>query len=105
MSHRTEEPEDQRDQTDPDVTRAQDSPGDDAAREEMGDGPYEVDDAESAGTADPTAKFREEQPSQEEIDQIERERAERLAPENRPPNAEVDNTQRTFDPTKGDFID
>lgn len=66
---------------------------------------YVVEDAEAAGTADPTAKFREEQPSEEEIEQIERERAERLDPENRPPNAEVDNTQRTFDPAKGDFID
>lgn len=103
MSHRIEEPEDQRD-----GAGGGDATGDsagDAGREEMGDGPYEVDDAESAGTADPTAKFREEQPSQEEIEQIEHDRAERLAPENRPPNSEVDNTQRTFDPTKGDFID
>jgi hypothetical protein len=66
---------------------------------------YEVEDTESAGTADPTAKFREDQPSPDEIEQIEEERAERLDPANRPPNAEVDNTQRTFDPAKGDFID
>ena len=35
--------------------------------------------------------------SQEEIDQIEAERKERLDPENRPDNAEVDNTERTFE--------
>ena len=66
---------------------------------------YAVEDDEAGGTADPTAKFREDTPSPDEIEQIERERAERLDPANRPPNAEVDNTQRTFDPAKGDFID
>ena len=46
----------------------------------------------SAGTADPTEKFREDKPSEEEIREIEEERERRLAPENRPENAEVDNT-------------
>jgi hypothetical protein len=35
--------------------------------------------------------------SPEEIEQIEAERRERLDPANRPENAEVDNTQRTFE--------
>lgn len=35
--------------------------------------------------------------SPEEIQQIEAERKERLDPDNRPTNAEVDNTERTFE--------
>ena len=38
-----------------------------------------------------------EKPPPEEIEEIETERAERLDPDNRPDNAEVDNTQRTFE--------
>jgi hypothetical protein len=41
----------------------------------------------------------------ETIEEIERERAERLDPENRPDDAEVDNTQRTFDSGAGKFTD
>jgi hypothetical protein len=41
----------------------------------------------------------------EESDQVEQEREERLDPDNRPDEAEVDNTQRTFDETKGLFTD
>ena len=41
--------------------------------------------------------------SEEDVEQIEREREERLAPENRPINSEVDNTQRDFDPETGEF--
>lgn len=36
---------------------------------------------------------------------VERERRERLDPENRPDRAEVDNTDREFDETKGMFTD
>jgi hypothetical protein len=51
------------------------------------------DDAEgTAGSADPAAAFRDIQPSEEEAAEIEAERERRLAPENRPANAEVDNT-------------
>ncbi len=51
------------------------------------------DDAEgAAGTADPTEAFRENPPSDEEAKEIEEERKRRLAPENRPENAEVDNS-------------
>ena len=38
-----------------------------------------------------------EKPSEEEVQKIEAEREERLDPDNRPDNAEVDNTQRTFE--------
>lgn len=41
--------------------------------------------------------------SDEAAEQIERERAERLDPENRPTNAEVDNTQRKFDTESEEF--
>jgi hypothetical protein len=43
--------------------------------------------------------------SQEEIDEIEAERERRLDPDNRPENAEVDNTERDFDTTTGQFTD
>ena len=46
----------------------------------------------SSGSADPAAKFRDIEVSEEEQQQIEEERQERLDPENRPDNAEVDNT-------------
>ena len=42
---------------------------------------------------------------QSEIDAIEQERQERLDPENRPANVEVDNTDRTFDEEAGRFTD
>ena len=38
-------------------------------------------------------------------EEIEAERQQRLDPENRPENAEVDNTQRTFDHERGQFTD
>ena len=47
---------------------------------------------EGQGTADPAEKFREIKPSEEEIAEIEEERKRRLDPDNRPDNAEVDNT-------------
>lgn len=46
-----------------------------------------------------------ERPSDEEIERIEEERKENLAPENRPPNTEVDNTQRDFDTEAGMYTD
>ena len=46
----------------------------------------------SAGSSDPAAAFREIEPSEEEVAEIEAERERRLAPENRPANAEIDNT-------------
>lgn len=39
----------------------------------------------------------------EEAQQLEKEREERLDPENRPTNAIVDNTQRKFDVEAGDY--
>ena len=43
--------------------------------------------------------------SQEQIQEIEAEREERLDPDNRPDNAEVDNTDRDFDTSTGQFTD
>jgi hypothetical protein len=42
---------------------------------------------------------------EETIESIEAERQERLDPENRPDNAEVDNSERTFDADAGKFTD
>lgn len=39
------------------------------------------------------------------VDQLQQERQERLDPENRPENSEVDNTPRDFDVEKGMFAD
>ncbi len=44
-------------------------------------------------------------PSEEEREQIEADREERLAQENRPEGAEVDNSEREFDPETGMFTD
>jgi hypothetical protein len=59
----------------------------------------EQDSHEPAGLPD-----RSEVPEQE-IEEIESERNERLDPDNRPDNAEVDNTDRDFDTTRGQFTD
>ena len=47
----------------------------------------------------------DEVPPDDEIADIEKERERRLDPENRPENAEVDNTDRTFNAKEGDFED
>ena len=49
-------------------------------------------DGEQGGTADPSERFREIEVSDEERAEIEEERERRLHPDNRPSNAEVDNT-------------
>lgn len=54
-------------------------------------------DGSSEGTADPGKFFRENPPSEEEVREIEAERERRLAPENRPEGAEVDNTEHLAD--------
>ena len=41
----------------------------------------------------------------DELEEIEEERKQRLDPDNRPDNAEVDNTDRDFDTTNGQFTD
>jgi hypothetical protein len=43
--------------------------------------------------------------SEQDKEQIEKERQERLDPDNRPDNAEVDNSDRDFDPRTGEFED
>ncbi len=43
-------------------------------------------------SSDPSKRFRENPPDDDEVKEIEEERARRLAPENRPDGAEVDNT-------------
>lgn len=57
----------------------------------------------SVGTSDPSEKFRENPPSDDEVKEIEEERKRRLDPDHRPDNVEVDNTGRTF--KDGGFVD
>ncbi|QZY29941.1 hypothetical protein [Nocardioides coralli] len=66
-----------------------------------------ADDVDREATADhaPGSLPDPEDVDQEEIDEIEEEREERLAPDNRPDGAEVDNTQRDFDTEVGMFTD
>jgi hypothetical protein len=59
----------------------------------------------SAGRSDPSEPFRENPPSDEEVEDIKAERERRLDPANRPDNVEVDNTGRTFDAEQGEFVD
>lgn len=70
------------------------SGGDDPAAEEG-----------SAGTSDPSKRFRENPPDEDEQKEIEEERERRLDPENRPEGSEVDNTPRTFDDEEWKFED
>jgi hypothetical protein len=73
--------------------------GEHAAEDSAEEGDEEPEpDEDSGGTPQPGAD-----PADEE--QIEEERQERLDPDNRPDNVEVDNTDRDFDPEKGMFTD
>ena len=63
------------------------------------------DSADTDTKQDTTSTESGEELSQEQIDEIEAERKERLDPDNRPQNAEVDNTDRDFDTTTGQFTD
>ena len=54
---------------------------------------------EPAGLPDP------EEVSDEEKQELEQERQDRLDPDNRPESTEVDNTDRDFDPEAGMFTD
>ena len=62
-------------------------------------------DTRPGDTSTDTSSDAAEELSQEQIDEIEAEREERLDPDNRPENAEVDNTDRDFDTTTGQFTD
>jgi hypothetical protein len=63
------------------------------------------DDTASGGASMTGALPDADDMSQEELDAIEAERKERTSPENRPEGAEVDNTDREFDPVQGQFTD
>lgn len=60
-----------------------------------------ADERESGTAGLPT----EDDVPQETVEEIERDRAERLDPANRPEDTEVDNTGRTFDSGAGKFTD
>ncbi len=57
-------------------------------------------DEQSAGSADPSQRFREEDVPEDEQQEIEEERERRLAEENRPEGATVDNTDGMPDVVK-----
>jgi hypothetical protein len=59
-----------------------------------------LDDAGGRDLRDP-----EERPPDDEVEEIEAERRQRLDAAHRPRNAEVDNTHREFDPAVGMFTD
>ena len=63
----------------------------------------EPDPEEPGSTSGLTTTSEQPDLSEEEKQQLEEERQERLDPENRPVNAEVDNTGRKFDVEKGEF--
>ncbi|GAA0987602.1 hypothetical protein ENKNEFLB_01221 [Nocardioides aquaticus] len=72
-----------------------------AMSEETGtDQSQETEEAEEAEETGAQAEV-----SEPDAEEIEAERQERLDPENRPRNAEVDNTQRDFDEENGEFLD
>ncbi|WP_205473312.1 hypothetical protein [Nocardioides sp. SYSU D00038] len=72
----------------------------DEEREEPGE--REIDRAGAAGAVSEQFAVK---PTREEAEAVERDRAERLDPDNRPDNVEVDNTGRTFDAERGMFTD
>ena len=78
---------------------ASDSDSDSESDRDGADGSESSGRGKSSGLPDP------EEISQEELDEIEAERERRLAPENRPETAVVDNTQREFDLERGEFVD
>lgn len=71
---------------------------DDGVSEESGQIEVDVDSRVDEGYS-----AEDNEVSDEEAEQLEKEREERLDPENRPTNAEIDNTQRGFDAETGEF--
>ena len=70
--------------------------------------PATDDDTEPSGSGDgerEAGATKQPGADPEEKEEIEEERQRRLDPENRPDNAEVDNTERDFDAKKGKFTD
>lgn len=98
MSERGQEPEEREQDTSAGTSSAADEDGSERAGDsdsgpDSEDGQFEAGSTKQPG-ADP-----------EDAEEIEKERQQRLDPQSRPDNAEVDNTDRDFDPTKGKFAD
>src|SRR3954463_10592627 len=68
-------------------------------------GDHAADDAEEGDGEPAIGGTRQPGADPEDAEEIEQERKERLDPDNRPDNVEVDNTQRDFDVEKGMFED
>ena len=65
------------------------------------------DDGDTALAVDTNRRLEEKDKHLDDVpeDRLEEERAERLDPQNRPENVEVDNSDREFDPQTGHFKD
>jgi hypothetical protein len=55
--------------------------------------------------SEPASETDRNQSEDQDLEAIEKERQERLDPDNRPDNAQVDNTDRDFDVVTGQFTD
>jgi hypothetical protein len=70
------------------------------------DADADADEAADPGGASGTAGLPDpDDVPDDEIADIERDREQRLDPDNRPEGTEIDNTTRTFDPAAGRFTD
>jgi hypothetical protein len=97
--------------SDSEQSTGKNSAGDEAAVETTDDVPQEQadDTAGDGGSGDDEGPgqggTRQPGADPEDKEEIEEEREQRLDPENRPDNVEVDNTDREFDAKKGMFTD
>lgn len=71
----------------------------------MSDSDDETTNQSTADDTDPRLGDPREEPDEETRQKLEEEREQRLDPDNRPENAEVDNTPRDFDVERGMFTD
>jgi len=85
-------------------TESNDPEQDDTSQDtESGDTDQDDSGDEGSSNPDVTTSDTDSGVSDEEAEQLEKERQERLDPDNRPTNAIVDNTGREFDGEKDDF--
>ncbi len=99
------------DEHDADTAASPETEPDNSTDEGTDEGTDETSDAGDSDDSDGTARLTKEQAmGQEDVPEdkqqaIEEEREKRLDPDNRPENAEVDNSERDFDVESGQFTD
>ena len=110
QTDQTETDQNDTDQTDTDQDEGQ-SGGENSAKEgNEADVPglsLDPDDDKKSLEVDTNVRLDQKDKHRDDVpdDELEQERDERLDPDNRPENTEVDNSQRTFDPETGLFED